>query len=476
MKLFALLPTEYRQEQFLRTIGRRNRWLINLRFVAFAVLFIIALVLLFLNNFLADFSFNSFPLLVISLVILLYNILFLKIAKVFDSRRSEGLDFDDYRRKYSTHDLHFSLLQIVADFISLLFFIHFTGGVETPLFVFFIFHIIIGSLILPGSIMYLLVTLTLIVTATGAYLEFNGIIPHYSLNPYPFDLYNNARYLFLFFMSFAAGLYLATYLANTIARELYLRENRLAQTLKELEEAEKIKSQYVMTIVHDLKTPIAAAATYVNMIIDGTLGEIRQTQRKPLERIKARLDNAINTINDVLYISKLKAEANIEDVVSVDLIDVFNEIYDEMRVLIRTKNIDFNFDYDDKANFTIEAEKKLLKLALANLISNAVKYTEENGKILVQLKEGRQDIQITIADNGIGIPQQEQDKIFKDFYRSSISKSKGIEGTGLGLSFVKDVIERLNGTITFKSPSRLQSEGRPGTEFVIRLQKQFSLV
>jgi two-component system phosphate regulon sensor histidine kinase PhoR len=277
-------------------------------------------------------------------------------------------------------------------------------------------------------------------------------------------------------MSFAAGLYLATYLANTIARELYLRENRLAQTLKELEEAEKIKSQYVMTIVHDLKTPIAAAATYVNMIIDGTLGEIRQTQRKPLERIKARLDNAINTINDVLYISKLKAEANIEDVVSVDLIDVFNEIYDEMRVLIRTKNIDFNFDYDDKANFTIEAEKKLLKLALANLISNAVKYTEENGKILVKLKEGRQDIQITIADNGIGIPQQEQDKIFKDFYRSSISKSKGIEGTGLGLSFVKDVIERLNGTITFKSPSRLQSEGHPGTEFVIRLQKQFSLV
>jgi signal transduction histidine kinase len=269
---------------------------------------------------------------------------------------------------------------------------------------------------------------------------------------------------------------LATYLANSIAKELYRRESRLAKTLLDLEESEKIKSQYVMTIVHDLKTPIAAATTYVNMIIDGTLGEIAPAQRKPLERIKIRLDNAINTINDVLYISKLKAESNIEDVREVDLIEISNQIYNDMRILIQSKNINFEFEYDENADFTVQAEQKLLKLALANLVSNSVKYTEDKGIIKINLKEQSQEIHIRIADNGIGIPEKEQNKIFQDFYRSSISKSKGIEGTGLGLSFVKEVIERHNGQIKMKSPSYLQSGGRPGTQFDIILHKNYSII
>jgi signal transduction histidine kinase len=474
--LFALLPEEYRQEHFLQTIGRRNRWLIKLRFGAFGVLFVLSIVLLFFNYYIAGFSFDSFPLIVVSLIILIYNLFFLKFSKILDERHRKNPKFSDYMEKYRFHDLHFSLLQITADFLALMFFIHFTGGVETPLFVFFFFHVIIGSLILPGSIMFLIVTMTLLFTAFGAWLEYSGIVAHYHLNLFPFELYDNPVYLFVFFISFAVGLYLATYLANSIAKELYRRESRLAKTLLDLEEAERIKSQYVMTIVHDLKTPIAAATTYVNMIIDGTLGEINPAQKKPLERIKYRLDNAINTINDVLYISKLKAESNIEDVVEVDLIDIFNQIYNEMRILIKSKNLSFEFEYDDRNNFTVQAEKKLLKLALANLISNSVKYTDEYGKIIITLKEQSQDVHICIADNGIGIPEKEQKKIFTDFFRSSISKSKGIEGTGLGLSFVKEVIERHNGQISMKSPSYLYVHGRPGTQFDIILQKNFSII
>ncbi len=474
--LFALLPEEYRQEHFLQTIGRRNRWLIKLRFGAFGILFVLSAILLLLDYYTPSFSFDSLPLIIISLIILGYNIFFYRASSVLDERRRRTAKFADYTIKYRFHDLHFSLLQIVADFLALMFFIHFTGGVETPLFVFFFFHVIIGSLILPGSIMFLIVSLTLLLTAFGAWLEYSGIVAHYHLNLFPFELYNNSVYLFVFFISFAVGLYLATYLANSIAKELYKRESRLAKTLLDLEEAEKIKSQYVMTIVHDLKTPIAAATTYVNMIIDGTLGNINPTQKKPLERIKFRLDNAINTINDVLYISKLKAETSIEDVSEVDLIEVFNQIYNDMRILIKTKNLSFEFEYEEKSNFTVQAEPKLLKLALANLISNSVKYTEEYGKINIELTEQSQEIHICIADNGIGIPEKEQGKIFTDFYRSSISKLKGIEGTGLGLSFVKEVIERHNGQITMKSPSYLNVHGRPGTQFDIVLQKNFSII
>ena len=91
----------------------------------------------------------------------------------------------------------------------------------------------------------------------------------------------------------------------------------------------------------------------------------------------------------------------------------------------------------------------------------------------MKIKDNRDEAVITVIDNGIGIPANEQEKIFNSFFRSSVSKQKEIEGTGLGLSLVKEVIEKYNGTIHLKSPSDIQSEGRPGTEFIVTIPKQF---
>jgi len=474
--LFTLIPDRYLHEHFWRTIARRNRWLIKLRYGAFVLLFILSAGLLILNQISDTFHFQSSPLLLISIIILIYNLLFSKIGKKLDDRRSRISKQRLFDNQYKFHDLHFSLLQITADFISLLFFIHFTGGVETPLFVFFIFHVIIGSLILPGPVIYLIVTCTFIITAGSAYFEFIGLIPHYSLNLLPFELYNNSTYLFIFFATFGIGLYLSTYLANSIAKELYTRENRLANTLEELAEAEKTKSRYVMTIVHDLKTPIAAASTYLNMILDGNMGELSETLKKPLERSKIRLAGAINTINDILHISQLKAESSIEDIELVDIVELFNEIYEDMRILIVNKELKYKLDFDTGKTVNIQSEPKLLKLAMANLVSNSVKYTDNGGSIVIEIRDGQEYAVINVIDNGIGIPDEDRDKMFTNFYRSRLSKSKGIEGTGLGLSFVKEVIERYNGSISLLSPSSIGDDTRPGTEFIIKLPKIFSAI
>jgi len=463
-------------EQFWKTIGRRNRWLIKLRYGAFALLFVLSIALLFINKISSDFNFQSSPLILISIIILAYNLVFSKIGKKLDQRRKSVVKLKVYDNQYKFHDLHFSLIQIISDFIVLLFFIHFTGGVETPLFVFFIFHVIIGSLILPGPVIYLIVTCTVIITTGSAYLEFNGLIPHYSLNVLPVEVYNNPTYLVIFFTIFSIGLYLSTYLANSIAKELYTRENRLANTLEELAESEKTKSKYVMTIVHDLKTPIAAASTYLNMILDGNMGEISSNLQKPLERSKIRLAGAINTINDILHISQLKAESSIEDIELVDIAELFNEIYEDMRILIIDKELTYKIEFDDAKMFHIQSEPKLLKLALANLVSNAIKYSGNHGNILIRLIDKQEKIKIKVSDNGIGIPKDEQDKMFTHFYRSKLSKSKGIEGTGLGLSFVKEVIERYNGSIELISPSSIGSEQNPGTEFTITIPKIYSVI
>jgi two-component system phosphate regulon sensor histidine kinase PhoR len=106
------------------------------------------------------------------------------------------------------------------------------------------------------------------------------------------------------------------------------------------------------------------------------------------------------------------------------------------------------------------------------LVSNAYKYTEDNGIVEVKVDDKKEFVAITVADNGIGIPQAEIDKIFNDFYRTSISKKKDIEGTRLGLSLVKKIVEKYDGKITVQSPSYLKTDDkRIGTQFTLIFPK-----
>lgn len=427
-----------------------------------------------LQNIFPDFYVNTVPLWLIAGVILLYNFAFHRLWIYFSRTRTNWAlcrmpDFS--RRRF--HSLHFSLLQIIADFIALLLFIYFTGGVETPLFGFLIFHVIIGSLFLPGAIISILVSCALLISITGAVMEHLQMIPHYQIQGLlPFSLYDNPAYLVIYFTFFAIMLYVSIYLANSVAKELYQRNRALAEAYRKLEEAEKSKSRYVMSVVHDLKTPIAAATTYLNMLLDGTLGALAHEHQRPLERSKTRLLNAINTINDILYISQLKLEEGKEGNEPVNLTDIVDEIYREMLVLFDSKKIEYSIETHPAESIMFKCDSKLMKIALANIMSNAYKYSENNGRIAVIIEENQSNITISVADCGIGIPEKELNKIFNEFYRSSISKKLGIEGTGLGMSIVQQIIMRYGGSIQARSPSRLGCPGTPGSEFVISFPKE----
>ncbi len=476
LSIFNLVPERIQHDQFWFRIGRRNMWLIKLRYGAVALLLFLIYGINLIESSFKLLQLNPGPIWIVAASILGYNVLFLFIGKYLEREKQKYPKRSDYDQVHKFHDLHFSLIQILCDFASLLVFIYFTGGVETPLFTFFLFHVIIGSLILPGAVVNLINTLTLAVTISGAYLEMKGVIYHYSFNVIPSELYVNSGYLIFFFTIFGIGLYLATYLANSIAQELYIREYKLTMAYAELENAEKTKSRYVMTVVHDLKTPIAAATTYLNMILNGTIGEIEAKIQQPLERSKIRLTNAISTINDILYISQLKIESNVEDISNVNLVKVFEEIINDMTVLISSKEQNLIFNHQEKAEIYVQAEPKLLKLSLANLVSNSIKYTEQSGQIRIELVEEKDDVMISVSDNGIGIPAKDQDKIFTNFFRTTLSREKGIEGSGLGLSFVREVIIKYHGSISLSSPSPLQEDGKPGTIFEISLPKIYRLI
>jgi len=229
-----------------------------------------------------------------------------------------------------------------------------------------------------------------------------------------------------------------------------------------------------MSVVHDLKTPIAAAMTYLNMMADGSLGPIPEAIERPIERSRIRLTNAITVINDILQLTHLKLTSGME-VTPTNLRELIEDIYEDMRIMFVTKRIRFSTWINSEADIIIEAEPKLLRLAISNIISNTYKYTEENGAVEVHISRHGENVRIEIADNGIGIPEDEQQKVFTDFYRSKISKKKGIEGTGLGMSIVLHIVKQLHGTVHLESPSRLAGGSeRPGTAFIILLPEKFT--
>jgi signal transduction histidine kinase len=187
-----------------------------------------------------------------------------------------------------------------------------------------------------------------------------------------------------------------------------------------------------------------------------------------LSRAKVRSGEAIDMINDVLKISKLRLldEISTEE---VELHKIVVATIKKMAANIKAKHIMLNFIDGRTFKGIVKGDKFLLEIAFSNLIGNAVKYVGNNGLIEVALTNKQNEETITISDNGIGIPAQDLEKIFRDFYRASNIKEKSYEGTGLGLSVVKQIIERHNGSISVESPSHISSDNKPGAAFTITL-------
>ncbi|MBL0177494.1 MAG: HAMP domain-containing histidine kinase [Ignavibacteria bacterium] len=457
-RMLALTPQWIMFDQFWIALKRRNLWLITLRYGAVLALTVFLAGMAALPQLQVD----TLPIAIITVCILAYNVVL---------HRSIGAVPAAYA---PFHGLHFALIQISADLLVLMGIMYFTGGIESPFFLFFLFHIIIGSLILPSAVVSVVIAVSLSTMLTGVLLEYHGTIPHHAIVGFlGAPLYTNAPYIIVFFLVFTFTLLVSNYLANSISKELYLRERSLTRAYKQLEEAEKTKSRYVMSVVHDLKTPIAAAITYINMLLDKSFGALSEEMERPLERSRARLSSAITLINDILQLSQVKLANRIE-AADINLTEMLEDIYDEMRIMFMAKKIRFTTWTNAEEDLHIEAEPRLLKLALGNLISNAHKYTESEGVVEVHLKERDDLISIEIADTGIGIPKGELNRIFDDFYRTTVSKKKTTEGTGLGLSIVKQIIHQFHGSISVDSPSRLgDGAERPGTAFFITLPKRF---
>ena len=253
------------QKEFWDAIRRRNLWTIKLRY---GVVVVLTLVLIF-STLILKINFTTMQLIAgcaITASILGYNFI------LHYLRRHVKLDVNKF------NPLYLSLTQMILDLISLLLLVYFTGGIESPLYMLFVFHMIVGSLILPGAVVYTLATIFVALFILLIILEHFAVLPHHPINGlFDIDLYSNINFVLAYISTFTVMIFVSVYLANGLARQLYKREKDLVESIKKINAAEKEKQTYIMGIVHEIKTPIVAVASYIDIILQKFLGPIDET-------------------------------------------------------------------------------------------------------------------------------------------------------------------------------------------------------
>lgn len=442
--------------EFWISVKRRNLWLIKLRYAAVAMLIAMQLGLEFILK-LPLTRLQTEAYMIITLSILFYNACF------------------HYFRRYIKpelgrfHPLHLSLIQMIMDLAALMLLVYYAGGIENPIYMFFIFHMIIGSLILPGSVIYTISGVVVLLLSIMAFLEYLAVIPHHSVaGLFMYPIYNNLNFIIVFLIVFSVMMFVSVILANKIAHELYRREQDLVETLKKLNLAEVEKQKYIMGVVHEIKTPVSAVHSYLDLILGSFLGPVSSEVSERLNRARKRTEEAIQLINNILRLSKLKLLDELSEE-EIEIEELLCGIIEQHRETAEQKNVKVTLVDKRKEKKNIYADSALLDVAFSNLLGNSVKYIGRGGVIEIVLLDSDKELYIEMCDNGIGIPESEFNKIFDEFYRGSNIKHGNYEGSGMGLSVVKQIIERHKGTICVNSPSRLSSEGHPGACFKITL-------
>lgn len=225
----------------------------------------------------------------------------------------------------------------------------------------------------------------------------------------------------------------------------------IVNTFAKLAETNKVKTEFLNILSHQILSPLISEKWLINLILNPKIGALNQEQKNYIELLKTSNTKSIQLVNNLLNISRIESERMTFEKKPIDLERLTREVLAEEKSSIDASKILLEISNETGNSLEVSGDEIKVKLVIQNLISNAVKYTKESGKIVVILtKEGR-FMKFSVADNGVGIPAKEKPFIFQKFFRSSNALRFQTLGSGLGLYISKYIIEILGGEIGFES-------------------------
>ncbi|MDH7485574.1 MAG: HAMP domain-containing sensor histidine kinase [Anaerolineae bacterium] len=341
--------------------------------------------------------------------------------------------------------------------------LHFLGGLETPLFIFYLIYVVIASTLFPRSSSFAYAGLVSGLYLVLLLLEWFRVIPHYNLTGFRSPLrFQQPVHVFvtsitLIIAAFATAYFVSRIVSRLRARERELMEanlscemrgEELTELNKRLREMDKARTQFIRVVTHELRAPVAAIQSYLKLILEGYVPP--EKEREIIRRAEQRALDQLALIGDLLYMARLEepgAEAKVE---SVDLAQVLREVGDLLRGQAEEKGLTFRVEIAPDVP-PVNADLEHIKQLWMNLISNAIKYTMAGGSVVVSLSRNARGIMGTVQDTGIGISPEDLPRIFEQFYRAENAKALEQHGTGLGLSIVKRIVETYGGRIWVES-------------------------
>lgn len=268
-----------------------------------------------------------------------------------------------------------------------------------------------------------------------------------------------ARQLFVIFKK-----YEATLKGQEVSSKMLIRRDlELNRSYEKLSQINQIKSEFVSVVAHQLRTPLTGIKWTLDLFLNGDFGKLTKDQKSFLKKAEDNNNHMINIINDMLDVDRIESgrvKYSISEVQVEDLVDsILLELYPKILAKKITLKVSRPKDFLPK----VSIDKDKVHEAFENILENAIKYSKANGEIGVDYKVEDKSITLAFRDTGIGIPKDQQYKVFDKFFRAANALKVETDGTGLGLFIVKKIIENNGGKIWFESSENV------GTTFYITL-------
>ncbi|HMA03015.1 MAG TPA: ATP-binding protein, partial [Gemmatimonadaceae bacterium] len=244
------------------------------------------------------------------------------------------------------------------------------------------------------------------------------------------------------------------------------QNKRLQWSSRELQKANRLKSEFLASMSHELRTPLNAIMGYAALLADRIYGEVNERQEEGLRRIHVSAEHLLALINDILDLAKIEAGKMPLHLAPVSISLVIAEISQQVEPTVRRKKLSFTTDLPSDLPVMMSDETKI-KQVLLNLLSNAVKFTNRGG-VVVRVRPEGDMVRVDVEDSGIGIRAEDLEAIWEDFRQVDQSRTREFGGTGLGLSITRKLIQALGGTV------RVESEYGKGSTFSVALPLQLS--
>ncbi|MBK5263578.1 MAG: cell wall metabolism sensor histidine kinase WalK, partial [Peptostreptococcaceae bacterium] len=234
----------------------------------------------------------------------------------------------------------------------------------------------------------------------------------------------------------------------------------ILQDITQRQKVEKMQMDFVANVSHELKTPLTTIKSYTETLIDGAVDD-PETEKSFLKIINMEADRMNRLVKDLLQLSRLDHQQEKLVKKNWDLIKLLLSAVKKVELTANGKKQHLNCLFASDKRISIIGDKDSIEQVLLNVLSNAIKYTQEGGRIDIDAIIHDKKVTVTVADNGIGIPKAELSRVFERFFRVDKARSRAMGGTGLGLAISKQIVEEHDGVIKLES-----KEGAGTTVFI----------